>query len=437
MKTKHKTERGQVLILIVFGIIGLIGITALSIDGGNAYLDRRRAQNAADTAALSAGLAKIRQPANTSPADAWKASGYTRATSNGFPQNGPTTTVVVYACTEADAHCTLPPGTEPKDYVKVSITSLVHTWFAPLVGITQVTNRVDAIAKAVKPEKEPLYNGNALVSLQPGCSPNDPFFVNGNAEINVTGSGIFVNSSCSTAYTQGGSSTVTTETGTCVVGGAKSTDTTPPPNHNCAQVDLSRYTLPNPVCNGAGKVTAVGKKEYVATPGTYNGPFPGVSQAGSLKLMKGIYCLNGGMDIHSQWSMTTDLNGNGYDSSEGVLFFVPHGDITINGGTELNLHAITCHNCGLDEALVGYLFYVPPDNPAVIKINGGSGSTFTGTILAPTSEINYEGGSDSTSFNSQIISSTFKVIGNATLNISYVGSENAQGIPNPALYLFK
>ena len=192
------------------------------------------------------------------------------------------------------------------------------------------------------------------------------------------------------------------------------------------------------VCSGPGKISAVGNKQYVATAGTFNGPFPGISQAGSLKLGQGIYCLNGGMDIHSQWSMTTDFNKNGkYDNSEGVLFFVPGGDITINGGTDLNLHAITCHNCGLDEPLVGYLFYVPPSNPATIMINGGSGSTFTGTFLAPTSAMNYEGGSSNTSFNSQIIAYNFKVIGNSTLNISYNGSDNAEGIPSPELFLFK
>ena len=39
-------ERGQALILIVFAILGLFGVTALAIDGGNVYADRRRAQNA-------------------------------------------------------------------------------------------------------------------------------------------------------------------------------------------------------------------------------------------------------------------------------------------------------------------------------------------------------------------------------------------------------
>ena len=49
-----KYQHGQAIVLIVVGIVGLIGMTALAIDGGNAYSDRRHAQNAADTAAFAA-----------------------------------------------------------------------------------------------------------------------------------------------------------------------------------------------------------------------------------------------------------------------------------------------------------------------------------------------------------------------------------------------
>jgi Tfp pilus assembly protein PilV len=85
MPGNHRSERGQALVLIVIGIIGLVGITALSIDGGNAYFDRRRAQNAADTAAMAAGLAKVRQLPSVSPADAWK--GWFNRACNGYEQS--------------------------------------------------------------------------------------------------------------------------------------------------------------------------------------------------------------------------------------------------------------------------------------------------------------------------------------------------------------
>ncbi len=51
MNNTVKHESGQVLVLVVLGMVALIGVTALVVDGGNVFLDRREAQNAADSAA--------------------------------------------------------------------------------------------------------------------------------------------------------------------------------------------------------------------------------------------------------------------------------------------------------------------------------------------------------------------------------------------------
>src|SRR5512141_3224323 len=58
MNPKLFFERGQALVLIALAAIGLFGVTGLVIDGGAKFSDRRHAQNAADTAALAAALAK-------------------------------------------------------------------------------------------------------------------------------------------------------------------------------------------------------------------------------------------------------------------------------------------------------------------------------------------------------------------------------------------
>jgi hypothetical protein len=46
-------EKGQALVLFVLGLLALIAISALVIDGGNMYLNRRAAQTAADAGALA------------------------------------------------------------------------------------------------------------------------------------------------------------------------------------------------------------------------------------------------------------------------------------------------------------------------------------------------------------------------------------------------
>ena len=53
-------ERGQALIMIALAVVGMFGFSALAIDGSRVFSDRRHAQNAADTAALAAALARVR-----------------------------------------------------------------------------------------------------------------------------------------------------------------------------------------------------------------------------------------------------------------------------------------------------------------------------------------------------------------------------------------
>ena len=55
MKTKPSSERGQALVLIALAFLVLIGFTALAIDGGMTYSDRRISQAVSDSASLAGG----------------------------------------------------------------------------------------------------------------------------------------------------------------------------------------------------------------------------------------------------------------------------------------------------------------------------------------------------------------------------------------------
>ena len=93
-----KSERGQALLLIALGAVVLFGFAALAIDSSRVYEDKRHAQNAADTSALAAALAKIRQQNYTTAA-------LTRAAANGYDNNGTTNTVTVNLCSESGITC--------------------------------------------------------------------------------------------------------------------------------------------------------------------------------------------------------------------------------------------------------------------------------------------------------------------------------------------
>jgi hypothetical protein len=274
--------------------------------------------------------------------------------------------------------------------------------------------------------------------------PHDPFTVTGNSGTTVVYSGILVNSSCNDAFSQGGSSTVETDRGVCVVGSANydTGDVVPPPDEDCTPIDPNKYAmLPSPTCSQNGDIQEISSKNYIARPGNYNSPFPTVSQAGTLKLMPGIYCLNRGISLNSTWNITTDLDGDGHESGEGVFFYVPDGDVTFNGTSDINIHAVSAPFAGFDSKYLNYFMYVPPTNRATIKITGSDGSSFTGTVLAPTSHVALSGGSTTSGgtddgtviIDAQIIGFTVAIEGNGTLDIIYDQSNNGVTVEKPLM----
>ena len=197
MNKKTFSEHGQALVIVALAMIGLIGITGLAIDGSIVLADRRHAQNAADTSVLAGALAKIQAQESVSELEArapMRLAALDRAESNGYTNNLITSTVEVYTCDEVDASCAAPYAGD-SDYVQVLITSHVNTYFAGLIGIPQLHNRVQALALADDDDTGPMFDGNAIVALAPtgkGC--DGEFIVGGSGTVTIKGGGVFVNS---------------------------------------------------------------------------------------------------------------------------------------------------------------------------------------------------------------------------------------------------
>src|SRR5512139_1648345 len=122
---KKTSQRGQALILVALAIVGLVGFTALAIDGSIIFSNHRHSQNASDTAAYAGALSYVRNTAGN-----WQQAARDRAADNGFAAaNG--ATVDVYLCSDLIPPQTvdgrvlscqgLPSGAVPSDYVYVHI----------------------------------------------------------------------------------------------------------------------------------------------------------------------------------------------------------------------------------------------------------------------------------------------------------------------------
>ncbi len=121
--------------MIALAMVELAGMVGLVVDGGNAFLDRRNAQNAANSAALSAALTRTRSGGNL------RAAALASAAQNGYDNDGTSNVVEFHN----------PPISGPNagnvEYFQVFITSHVKTYFARVLGWKQLTNRVEAVAR--------------------------------------------------------------------------------------------------------------------------------------------------------------------------------------------------------------------------------------------------------------------------------------------------
>ncbi|HTP00590.1 MAG TPA: pilus assembly protein TadG-related protein [Anaerolineales bacterium] len=178
---RNAFEKGQALILIVFAIVGLVGLTALAVDGGVSYADRQKAQSAADTAALRAALQLAKAQTD------WSSAATSAAASNGFNNDGTTNTVTVRNPPGAGCNGTTATYAVPSQYVQVLITSTVRAYFAPVVGIRQTTNCVEAVAKAVPGTGGSFGGGNGLMVLKSSVCGCQPLSFTGSGNVTVQG----------------------------------------------------------------------------------------------------------------------------------------------------------------------------------------------------------------------------------------------------------
>jgi len=404
-----KIERGQALIMIALAMVGLAGMVGLVVDGGNAFLDRRNAQNAADSAALAAALTRTRSGSNL------QAAALASAAQNGYNNNGTSNVVEFHN----------PPISGPNagnvEYIQIFITSHVKTYFARVVGWKQLTNRVEAVARTKTPEIRQILNGQAVISLAPDsdCNNDKAFWVHGEATLEITGGGIFVNSrnkQCAFIQQGSGSVRITDKHLISVVGTAmiqKPLLLTPGVSVGAFGISYPPpFFMPKVGCGN--KAAEISEDGTSMSPGSWDDQFPPV---GVTYLESGVYCLNDGIDI------TNTIEGHN------IVLRVNHGEVHFNGGADIMLDA---PNSG---QFSGLLLYLPPENRSKVVLNGGSGSSISGTILAPASPIHINGNDSPSGFHSQIIGYTVDVGGDSNVVIIYKDNQNYNTLTMPEVQL--
>lgn len=427
-----RSERGQAIVLIVVALIGLLAITGLVVDGGMAYADRRQAQNAADSAALAAVRAKIRGE-NASGA------GLEAALQNGYNNDGTDSTVEIHN----------PPISGPyrgnKEYFQVIITSRVNTFFAAVVNVQQMTNRVEAVARAKPSQIGEIMYGYSVISLAPksDCYYNKSFWLHEQATLRLEGGGLFVNSKdsrCAFVQQGNGSLVMMDSSPVNIVGGAsiqkldliKRLNYTAYANRGFKDWDRGRpfipstgasplpypppFVLPSPGCGT--QMAEVSRNGNSMSPGNWEEDFP---PDGVTELQSGIYCINGDVRVESGHT----LIGNN------VVLYVEHGSVNFSGGATIQLSAPTT------GPFKGLLLYLPMKNNKRVVLNGNSKSMISGTILAPASLIRITGMESDYGFRSQIIGYRVELDGQSVVIVKYIDGQNYDAQISPEVQLIQ
>jgi Flp pilus assembly protein TadG len=397
-RNDRKTERGQALILITFAIIGLIAMTGLTVDGGLAYSDRRSAQNAADSAAFSASLAHSRGQNINSIAMAV-------ASTNGYDNNGTTNIVTVSIEDSPSGAC--PPRSDNNKDITVEITSVIRTSFSTIVGIQDVTNKVVATTRACGTYIAPLFDGNAIVGLNPSTSSCAFDSDTGNATWRLEGGGIFSNG-CAVAKNN---VTFDPEDLCTTAVGSASGFSCEQPNQSSLKINYPQDVaeiMPDNPCDGSpgdvGIPVNYARKQDVPNPVTFS---------------NGVYCISN-FDVFDAKDIVLD-NATLYVTDTNF-------DLRFAGGGGFS------GTPSQSGDFAGYYLVIgmssPPcpsytsQNSQVIVFRGNGLGDLYGTILAPSACIDFRGNPNGSAVHSQIIGYNVSANGTATNYIQYVEEEN-------------
>jgi hypothetical protein len=442
-------RRGVVAVIVALSLITLIGLVALSLDGGMVYLDLRDTRAAADAAAMAAACDLFKNyPTNngTDPQGTAKQAALDAALANGYANDGVRTTVAVY----------IPPITGPyaglPSYCEVVVTYNYPRSFSRIWGSDDVPIKARAVSRGgwVAPGPGVIvlnYTGKATFNDQ------------GNGAFTETGGPVIVNSNNPSAVLDTGNGTTTAPefdiTGGVQLSNNSTFTTTPTPNNIFTGVhptpDPLAY-LPPPTMPPPGTMTTVnlggGNRLYTLTPGTYTN-LPTFSSGDQVVLQQasagngGIFYIDGGGFKSTGASITMDPTTSG-----GVMIYNEPASssdsekiqITGNASGIVNLSPLT------SGPYAGIVLWQDRNSSVPVLVEGNGSFTINGTFYAAGATLNVNGngktdtGTSTGSYTdlsgnlvqggskigSQYISLDLSLGGNGNVSIKYAGPDVAR-----------
>jgi hypothetical protein len=417
------SEGGQAVVLIAIVFLALMMAIGLAVDAGQLYTARRTMQEAADAAAYAGAVVRYQQGSVATA----RAAAINDATLNGYTNGVGGYTVTVNA----------PPtsGLYSGDdrYVEVIISGSVRTALVPAQSAFSFV-RVRGTAGA-----EPLNNQYAIMALDRGNVPG-ALNASPNADVHLTGGGILVNSSSSTAATSSQCTasrfTVQLPYGTDVHGNASGCFPATGDGLDVLQPQQADPFAGFPKPSPTG-MTVYNSASGTIDPGVYNNTIGGAGNT-LITMNPGIYILKNGINA----SGNADLISN----AGGVFIFNTHtnypgpfragtdtcGPLNLSGNAATDISAMTPAYVNtlppgaLERTYVNFLVYQDPACTDAMTIAGNGSFVGTGTIYVPNAAFVFNG-NNATLTGSQLVAKTVD-IQNGNITIDFNAGNTAQPI---------
>jgi hypothetical protein len=172
---RERQQSGQILVLFALSLLALIAMLGMVLDGGNIYVQRRTAQNAADASALAGTRALMKATSSPTSVIGSEICKYLLANSFGMPPvgsayfvdttGGPLSSIAIPARCSSAVNTTIPSGAAGV-HVDATIGPF-GTYLVQVVGLRQVTVQAGASAGVGM-----LGIPNAALTPLAGCGPD-------------------------------------------------------------------------------------------------------------------------------------------------------------------------------------------------------------------------------------------------------------------------
>ncbi len=414
-------RKGTVVVAVGVCLVAMLGVIALSLDGGLLLDKRRQAQAASDAAALAGGSELFRTiftnggldngplPNKTGPAaGSIRAFCKEVAKRNGFEDGVDGVTVEVY----------IPPISGPftgqPGHVEVKISCVQQRYFSRIFGPTE---EMPIGARAVARGKRNTVN-NGIIVLDP--TGKGSFSTAGGGSVDVGGSAsVIVNSNHNEAMIANGGGSVNAPSydvggvpGWSTPGGGSFTGTinsgeepTPDPLRFIPEPDPTTM-----ITRSTKRLTHSSANTITLRPGLYEGGIA-ISGKGNVILEPGLYYMRGGFSFSGQGSLVGNgvtifnypvSNSDAIDlSGQGAITLTPPMDGTYQGITLFQARTSTYQ-------------------PTVSVTGTGTAPLYmTGTFYSPEAELKVTGNGTEDTIGSQYISDYLTLGGNGTFNVNW------------------